>query len=56
MNPYKSIFLMAQVRVLVVYDISRYLTEKYIDIVWGSHSLETPPNGPPKNQFFLRST
>ena len=32
------------------YDISRYLTDKYFDIVWGA----TPPNGPPKNEFFER--
>ena len=33
----------------VFYDISRYLTDKYFDIVWGCH----PPRDPPKNQFFL---
>ena len=40
---------MAQARVLLCFDISRYLTDKYFDIVWGG-----PPNGPFKNQFFER--
>ena len=44
---------MAQLRVPVYFDISKYLTYKYYDIVWGA----TPPSGtpqidPPKNQFF----
>ena len=39
---------------LVFYDISRYLTDKYFDIVWGCHPPEDPPNGPPKNEFFER--
>ena len=43
---------MAQHRVQVCYDISRYSTEKYFDIVWGYHPPGTPPNGPPKSQFF----
>ena len=43
---------MAQDKVPVFYDISRYLTDKYFDIVWGCHPLGDPPNGPPKNQFF----
>ena len=34
------------------FDISRYLTDKYFDIVWGYHPPRDPPNGPPKNQFF----
>ena len=29
------------------FDISRYLRDKYFDIVWGCH-----PPGTPKNQFF----
>ena len=37
---------MAQLRVRVCFDISRYLTDKYFGVVWG------PPNRPPKNQFF----
>ena len=36
------------------FDISRYLTDKYFDAVWGCHPPEDPPNGPTKNQFFLR--
>ena len=43
-GPKKSIFWTAQTRVLVVFDISRYLTDKYFDVVWACH--------PPKNQFF----
>ena len=43
-GPKKSIFLMAQARVLLFFAISRYFTDKYFDIVWGCH----PPNGPPK--------
>ena len=43
---------MAQARVLLFFDISRYLTDKYFDIVWGATPPGTPPNGPPKNQFF----
>ena len=34
---------MAQGRVLLFFDISRYLTDKYFDIVWGA-----TPRGPPK--------
>ena len=34
--------------------ISRYLTDKYFDIVWGCHPPGYPPNGPIKNQFFER--
>ena len=48
MDPQKSIFFLAQLRVPVCYDNSRYLTEKIFDIVWGCHPLR----GPPKNQFF----
>ena len=36
---------MAQARALVLFDISRYLTDKYFDIVWGCH---IPPRGPPQ--------
>ena len=45
---------MAQARALLFFDISRYLTDKYFDIVWGCNPLPPgiPPNGPPKNQFF----
>ena len=40
--PQKSIFWTAQARVLVFYDISRYLPDKHFDIVWGCHPLGTP--------------
>ena len=43
---------MAQARVLLGFDISRYLTDNYFDLVWGCHPPGDPPNGPPKNQFF----
>ena len=53
MGPQKINFLMAQARVLVFFDISRYLTEKYFDIVWGCHPLlGDPPTRPLKNQLF----
>ena len=44
---------MAQDRVLVVFDISRYLTDKYLDIVGGCHPPGNPPNGPPKTSISL---
>ena len=44
-TPPKSMFWMVQLRVPVCYDISRYLTDKYFDIVWGCHH---PPGDPPK--------
>ena len=34
------------------YDISRYLTDKYFDIVWGCHLLGDPPIDPPNINFF----
>ena len=43
MDPKKSIFLAAQARVPVCFDVGRYLADKYFDIVWGYY--------PPKNQF-----
>ena len=57
MGPKKFIFLTTQARVLVVFDISRYLTDNYFDIVWGCHPPRGPPRepsqmGPPKKQFF----
>ena len=45
---------MAQARVPVFYDISRYLTDKYFDIVWECHPPRDPPKWNPKNQFFER--
>ena len=50
MDPHKSMFWTAQLRVPLRFDISRRLTNKNFDIVWGCH----PPQGPPKNQFFER--
>ena len=47
MDPPKINFFTAQLRVPVCYDISRYLTDKYFDIVWGC-----PPPGTSKNQVF----
>ena len=38
------------------FDISRYLTDKYFDIVWGCHPPGTPPNVPPKINFLISST
>ena len=47
---------MAQAWMLVFYDISRYLTDKYFDIVWECYPPppRDPPNRIPKNQFFER--
>ena len=53
-TPPKLIFSMAQARVPVFYDIRRYLTDKYFDIVWGCHAPEDSQNGPLKNEFFER--
>ena len=36
----------------VSFDISRYLTDKYFDIVWGCRSPRDPQMDPPKNQIF----
>ena len=36
------------------YDISKYLSDKYFDIVWGATPPGTPQIDPPKNQFFER--
>ena len=33
------------------YDISRYLTDKYFDIVWECHAPWGPPNRPQKSIF-----
>ena len=51
-TPKTSIFWMAQIRVPVCVDISRYLTEKYFDIVWGGIPLETPPKWTPQKSIF----
>ena len=39
-------------RVLVVFDISRYLTDKYFDIVWGCHLPGNPPKWTPQKLIF----
>ena len=44
--PPKSIFWTAQLRVSVCFDIRRYLTDKYFDIVWGCHSPVDLPKVP----------
>ena len=52
MGPQKIRFLTAQARVLVDFDISRYLTDKYFDIVWGCHAPRGHPQmDPPKINF-----
>ena len=45
--PQKWIVWTAWLKVPVCFDVSRYLTDKYFDIVCGCH----PPNGPPKSIF-----
>ena len=55
-TPQISIFWTAQLRVPVFYDISRYSTDKYFDIVWGCHPPGDPPNGPPKMNCLKSST
>ena len=48
MVPQKSIFQMVKSRVPgFFFDISKYLTYNYCDIVWGFYPLE-----PPQNHFF----
>ena len=47
---------MAQARVIVVFDISRYLTDKYFDIVWGCHPPKPLQMDPPKINFLNGST
>ena len=51
MDPLRINFLTAQGRVLVFYDISRDLTEKYFDIVWGNGGAT--PSGIPQKIYFL---
>ena len=42
---------MAEARVPVCFDISRDLTDKDFDIVWGCHPLGTPQIDPQKSIF-----
>ena len=53
-TPQKWIFWRAQSTMLRFYDISRYLTDKYFDIVWGCHppSRGTPKWTPQKSIFW----
>ena len=46
-TPQKSNFFMAQARVPVLYDIRRYLTDKYFDILYWGY----PPVTPQKSMF-----
>ena len=46
--PKKSIFWTAQAKVLLFFDISRYLTDKYFDIVW----IHSPKDRPKKSIFW----
>ena len=52
MAPQKIDFLNGSSQGATFFDISRYLTDKYFDIVWGCHPSRTPQNRAPKNQFF----
>ena len=54
MGPQKINFLNGlRARVLVFFAISRYLTDKSFDIVWGCHPPPWNPQiDPPKNQVF----
>ena len=52
MEPPKINFLMIQRMVPVFFDISRYLRNKYFDMVWGYHPLGDLPKWIPKNEFF----
>ena len=45
---------MAQGRVLLFFDISTYLTEKYFDVVWDATPRGPPQMDPPKINFFKR--
>ena len=55
LGPKKSIFLTTPARAPAVLNISRYLTDKYFDIVWGYYTPPPPPgdlpNGSPKINF-----
>ena len=52
MDPPRNQIFPAQLMEPLCFDISRDLTDKYFDIVWGCHPPGEPPNGPLKNQFF----
>ena len=40
---------MVQARAIILFALSRYLEDKYFDIVWVCHSHRNTPNGPQKN-------
>ena len=56
MGPLKLIFLIAQARVIVFFDISRSLSDKCFDIVWGYHHPPRALKRIPQNQFLIGST
>ena len=55
--PKKFIFCLAQTRLPVFFDINRYLTDTYFDILWGCHLPQRPPqSGPPKKSVLWTTT
>ena len=52
MDPPKINFLNSSTWVPVCFDISRFLTNKFFDMVWGCHPPRDPPNRPPKINFW----
>ena len=51
MGPLKLIFLIAQARVTVFFDISRSLSDKCFDILWGTIAPRGPQMDPQKSIF-----
>ena len=47
---------MAQATALVLFDIGRYLTGKYFDVVWGATPRGLPQMDPPKIDFLNSSS
>ena len=43
----------AQTSLPVCFDISRYLTDKYFDIVWGCYLPRGPPKRSPQKSMFF---
>ena len=53
MDPLKNHFFSpAQLKVPVWFDISRYLANNYLDIVWGCHPPGEPPTWTPQKSIF----
>ena len=50
--PKNQFFERLKLECYFVFGISRYLINKYFDIVWGCHSPGDPLKWTPKNQFF----